>query len=370
MTAEDKRRRAACWLLPLGLVLISVLLFLIVWFIRAADRKVTEYKEAAYEEQLVPRYNRFGLRGNESPSTRLIKDTGDALIFSDRVVNKLAINEDADLQFSLRMQALRALVGEDARIAAIPVPKRIQFEPDYMEESNEIYGLLMDELASELPADIRLMNVYGDLAADETHLLFYRTQDCWTMDGAYYGYKAACSALGLTPFDIDHFNYYNVNNFSGTLKEHFVHEYQDSDLVMEMIVRDISGDPFIFRYASGFKNYEIAFDMRDDVEYKRPVIIHSIGGNDAIIGATLRYAKLFGNGSGSLMVLADSTGKYIIPYLTEHYENIISVDVERCDTEVMKELIIEYNISDFVVTQAVDRVGRRAYSKTLNGLLG
>jgi hypothetical protein len=369
MTAEDKRRRASYWLLPLGLVLISVLLFLVVWLIRAADRQVTDYKDAAFQQQTNPGYNRFGLLGTETLSEEPIQDTEFALIYADRIVHRFSVREDAAEGFALRLQALRKLAGEEARIVAIPAPKRAQFEPDCAESADEAYDSLMAELAAMLPSDILLQDIRGDLAGDSEHFLYYRTQDTWTMDGAYYGYKAVCSALGLEPRDIDYFDYYNVNRFTGDLEMTLLQQSADIDPVTVAALAGIPGDPFIFRYAKNFKNYETVMTITDG-EYKRPAISHVLGGDSGIIGAWVIKAQLYGNGRGSILVLGDSMGQSVVPYLTENFRDIFFVHIENGTADVLKELISESGVGTIVVIQAADRIGNESYSLTLNGLLG
>ena len=369
MNPQLKHKKWVYALAPVLLILLCAALMVLSGLVGVTNRQLEDYREEIFQAENNPGYNRFGLLGEQTLSTELLADTGEALVYSDRVIKKLAFKEDAAQQFADSMYALQAVVGENAGIVVLPVPKRAQYEKVCGESATALYGEFLETLAGELPGDVRLADACAALAEDDEHQLFYRTDDTWTMDGAYYGYRAVCEALGITPREMDAFDFYSVNSFTGTLAQSVLErEYLGSSVDFESIRNGIAPDRFIFRYSRDFKNYEVVNSVNYGV-YKRPVILHTLAGATGVIGDKFIYAQIDGKGEGSVMVVGDAAGKCIVPYLTEHFGKIVVVNMQHCYTEMMLELAAESGIKTFVIAQKADEIGSSAYSRALNELL-
>ncbi len=335
--------------------------------LRSARQQIIEEKEVKIRKE--NSFNKFGLNGSRTLAEKPVGDFEEGQIYEDRIVNKLILTEGVETVFSEQMEALQGLVGKYAKIAVLPVPKRAQLEPELAQESNAAYEAFLSRLSAAIPKDIMILDALPGLQGDSEHFLFYRMQDTWTMDGAYYGYQKVCEALEKTAFDIDYFDAYSYNTYAGTLGEEWKSVTEGTGSGLREIIDSIPNDPFVYRYSKNLKNYERVCYIKDDQEYKRPVIIHSVSGSGFVIGGSVRYARIFGNGEGNLFVLADSCGKMFVPYMAEHFANILFVDIERCGRAMLEKLMKQYPSSEFVVAQMADRIGNSSYTKTFNELL-
>lgn len=370
MSSGLKHKKWVYALAPVLLILMCIGLKVLTGLVDDTNQRLEDYREAVFREENDPDYNRYGLLGNTPLSTELLVDTGTALVYSDRVVKKLSIRDDAAQRFADSVLALQEFAGEDGKLVVLPVPKRAQYEPECMEEANAAYGSFLRTLAAFLPREVPLVDSREALTADDVHQLFYRTEDTWTMDGAYYGYRGVCEALGIVPREMDAFDLYSVNSFTGSLVVNMLTGLSsDGGVDLEETLLSMPADRFIYRYARDFVNYEEICSVNDG-EYKRPVIQHTVMGSVGVIGGNYYYARIGGNGEGTVMVIADFSGKNIVPYLTEHFGEIIAVDLQNCKTEMMLELAAETGAKTFVIAQRVDEMGWVMYSRALNGLAG
>ena len=349
----------------------AILLMALLTFLRLGIEK--DYEEAEYQRQVVnrdrstPKYNRYGLETKDTLSDTILYENAGIVIYEDRFVNKLTISETAATETIRRINALAYELGKDRQILWVPVPKRIQFEKDFA-ASNEIYDRFVSKVSAGLISRVKTVDLKDVLAADREHFLYYRQADDWTMDGAMLGYFEVCKALGITPYPEETFTPFQIGSFGGDLAHVWHGFFKGTELEEAVDAAYAEEDPFVFRKSFRFKDYEIHVDD-DGKEQKRPVFMYSIAGASGIIGGAADYVYLYGYGEETLMLIGDRNGKLLAPYLTEHYKEVIYVNVERCTTEQMLQLAGKHNVTVIVVSQTVDRAGNPGYSRALNGLL-
>ena len=348
-----------------------ILLMALLTFLRL--KVVKDYEEAEYRRQVVnrdqstPKYNQDGLQTKDTLSDKILYENAGIVIYEDRFVNKLSIAETAASETIRRINALAYELGKGREILWVPVPKRIQYEKDFA-DCNFVYDAFVQNVSEGLLSRVKTVNPKEILAADREHFLVYRQSDDWTMDAAMLAYQEVAKVLGITPYPEETFTFFQIGTFGGDLA-HIWHSYFDeTELEEAMDAAYAEEDPFVFRKSFRFKDYEIHFDD-DGNEQKRPVFMYSIAGASGIIGGSADYVYLYGYGEETLMIIGDRNGKLLAPYLTEHYKEVIYVNVERCTTEQMMKLAEEHGVTVIIVAQTVDRSGNPGYSRALNGLL-
>ncbi|MBE6951948.1 MAG: hypothetical protein E7452_00125 [Ruminococcaceae bacterium] len=172
------------------------------------------------------------------------------------------------------------------------------------------------------------VDVWSELNAHADEYLYFRTDHHWTQRGAYYGYVAFCKAAGLVPHEMDEYETGKVQNFVGT---------------MSMYAKD---------YADRFYNNP------DYVEYFRPLnpsamtvytspkmtngSARSVMASQEAADQMARYAKysMFISGDNPIshivsetvkngriaIVTKESYGNAVVPFLTDHFEEIYVID--------------------------------------------
>ncbi len=310
------------YLIPIILIIGVGLLFILYKGLSYA-KNITIQQELIRQQEKIKntKYNEYGLPERQEISDQLLYETDNLYIYSDRAVKKLTISSGNAGYFAKAINAFAISFGQRVKISAMPVPLRVQFEP-VSGNSNQMYRRFFKGLESNLTKRVKAVDCSELIRENGGRNNFYRTEAIWTMPGAYYGYRAYMEAMGKEPYPEDHFILYQNNVFLGSLYTE-VHKLNGIYRNIHQIANYFPEDPFIFRLAKNFKNYETVRDNEAGEEYKRPVVIHTTPGSDSIVGNNIDYAIFPGNGEGCLILIADNAGKSMAPYFTEHYENVV-----------------------------------------------
>ncbi len=323
-----------------------------------SQKKNDELKSAIRKE-----YNDYGLLGDAVLSNEVKYEVGDYVIYSDHIAKKLSILEESPQETLSRAQALSDMFP-DKPVVILPVPKRIMTE-EKTYGSRETYSRMIRQLRGlNDNKNILIADPSAELE-QATDFPFFRTKDGWTMNGAYYGYQKVMTLLGSEYCDLEHFDYYQNNVFSGGLKSE-CRQAEGYTSKMEEVVDAIPTDPFVYRISREFKDYELVYDRKAQSTLKAPVISPL---TQSVVSDGIDYAILEGNGSGIMLIIGDGESKMMAPFYTEHYEKVIYIDISECKTESFTSMIADYKVDAVVIAQAVDKLGVPAYSKVLNGLV-
>ncbi len=308
-------------------------------------------------------YNNYGLMGDAVISDTILYEIGNYVIYSDHLVEKFNISENAAQNTMLRAEALSNAAG-GVRVALIPVPKRIMYEAETF-GSRELYANFIAGLESlNTSGNVSIINTDTELYGSDG-FNFYRTQDGWTMDGAYYGYKGVMSAFGQEAYPIDYFSAYQYENFGGDIRSEAGHDAAATEEIKDLL-DNMPHDPFIYRYADDFKNYEQVYDNSLNTLIKKPVIPKAA---TSVVGSGIDYAIVEGSGSGNIIIVGDSRAKMMIPYFCANYEKVIYVSIQECESETLVQILATYPSNGVVMVQTVERMGMASYSKAVNGFV-
>lgn len=194
-----------------------------------------------------------------------------------------------------------------------------------------------------------LFNEYGDIGA-----LYYKTDHHLTMEGSYLSYTEIAERLGLSPLP--------ESEFTKTSYEFYGTSYGQSGLfntpcdTLETWVGPYDEKLTVTISDGGEeKVYKGSLDMdclEQDVVDKYAAYLYSNHGitkvvNDSVI-------------DGTLLVLKDSFGNAIVPFLAAHYHTIIMIDVRSLyyspSLPSPSELCEQFGIEDFLVITGLDTV--------------
>ena len=207
---------------------------------------------------------------------------------------------------------------------------------------------------------VNFVDTYTPMYEHRDEYLFFRTDHHWTQRGAYYAYAAFAESLGMTPTPLSFFDFQ-------------VHqeEYHGS---MDLYTNDARVQTF-----------------KDSVEAFYPTKANEMTLTDKN-GATWHYTSCINNNSGylcfiggdhpytvinvpenpqdkNILVLKDSFGNAFVPYLCEHYGNIIVVDVRWTNMNVYEQLK-DYGLTDIVFINNIQAANSYAWSKMYMAAVG
>lgn len=318
-------------------------------------------------------YNNYGLKNDQSLSKIKILETQDQVIYTDRIFNINRISEDHISYAEDIMKALQKKSGKDTYI--MPIPERAVFESGY-ENEKEKYSDFIEKLEASFSDPSVVLNPLSELEKHQDEYIYFRTEDGWTMRGAFYGAQVILGELGYEEENLDAYRKYVFGNVDGKLISSAAVEYTTDEIYEK--IKNIEKDPFyIYINGSNPNREELTFKNKQNQiqTVKRNMIQFNNSGTNAVIATSYMHSVVEGRGKGkrkgNLLLIADTRGKMMISYLSEIFEKVYVSNIYG-DADLIQnldEILEKYNIEYVIWAQDVAETGNRSYMKALNPLL-
>ena len=140
-------------------------------------------QQSVYVPEKRDLYNNHGLKNDRSLSKPNL-ETQDQVIYTDRIFNINQISEDHISYAADIMKALQKKSGKDTYI--MPIPERAVFESGY-ENEKEKYSDFTEKLEASFSEPSVVLNPLSELEKHRYEYIYFRTENNWTMRGAFYG---------------------------------------------------------------------------------------------------------------------------------------------------------------------------------------
>ena len=172
------------------------------------------------------------------------------------------------------------------------------------------------------------VDVWSELNAHADEYLYFRTDHHWTQRGAYYGYVAFCKAAGLTPHEMSEYETGKIQNFVGTMsmyaKDYSQRFYDNPDYVeyfrpLNPAQMTVYSSPAMTngKARSVMASHEAAEQMARYAKYS--MFISGDNPISHIVSDTVKNGR-------SAIVTKESYGNAVVPFLTDHFEQIYVID--------------------------------------------
>ena len=329
--------------------------------------------QSVYVPEARDLYNNYGLKNDQSLSKIKILETQDQVIYTDRIFNINRISEDHISYAADIMKALQKKSGKDTYI--MPIPERAVFESGYENEKKK-YSDFIEKLEASFSDPSVVLNPLSELEKHQDEYIYFRTEDSWTMRGAFYGAQVILGELGYEEENLDAYRKYVFGNVDGKLISSTAVEYTTDEIYEK--IKNIEKDPFyIYINGSNPNREELTFKNKQNQiqTVKRNMIQFNNSGTNAVIATSYMHSVVEGRGKGkkkgNLLLIADTRGKMMISYLSEIFEKVYVSNIYG-DADLIQnldEILEKYNIEYVIWTQDVAETGNRSYMKALNPLL-
>lgn len=245
---------------------------------------------------------------------------------------------------------LAAALGDGVRTISLLTPNGGEFySPESLHtglhNQKDMIALCYDSMG----ANIVTVDAYSHLRAHTDEYIYFRTDHHWTQLGAYYAYTAFCEAAGFKAVPLKEFETGRYDNFVGSMYT-FTKGYPQSDV--------LKANPDYLDYYLPI--YETHAKYYADATLQNGVSI-SVVYTKLSKDVTNKYLCFIGGDTpvcviesaaegGTCLVLKESYGNALVPFLTSHYSKIIVVDPREFNRDGKPSL----DLSTFAAEQGVD----------------
>lgn len=217
------------------------------------------------------------------------------------------------------------LAGQ-TRVYSLPIPTAYgitlpddirQQLPAYIDQSKSIQSIF-----SNMSSNVVQANCYDNLMRHRDEYLYFRTDHHWNGLGAYYAYEAFCQAKGIAPYTLDQREKVTFDGFLGTL-------YRGNGKDPLLLPADT-----VCAYKPHSTSATMVYYDQDGTATKWPII-----SDVSQWAASSKYSTFAGGDhpltvfqnpevtDGSVcIVVKDSFGNALLPYLVDHYSTIHEID--------------------------------------------
>ena len=365
-----KNKTAELFLVLLILTVMSVGVFILQ---NGMEKLQNVKQQSVYVPETRDLYNNYGLKNDQSLSKTKILETQDQVIYTDRIFNINQISEDHISYAADILKALQKKSGKDTYI--MPIPERAVFESGY-ENEKEKYSDFIEKLEASFSDPSLVLNPLSELEKHQDEYIYFRTENSWTMRGAFYGAQVIFGELGYEEDNLDAYRKYVFGNADGKLISSVAAGYTTDEIYEK--IKNIEKDPFyIYINGSNPNREELTFKNKQNQiqTVKRNMIQFNNSGTNAVIATSYMHSVVEGRGKGkrkgNLLLIADTRGKMMISYLSEIFEKVYVSNIYG-DADLIQnldEILEKYNIEYVIWAQDVAETGNRSYMKALNPLL-
>ena len=205
----------------------------------------------------------------------------------------------------------------------------------------------IDYIYKAIGNDAKCINIMDTLRQHKKEYLYFRTDHHWTALGAYYAYVELCKAMGKEPHNITDFEKVTFAGFVGSFYTHTKDQnlLNNPDTVEAFAPKGTNDMKFTDKDGK-----ETAWKIIKDVDNWAAGTKYNtfIGGDNP--WSVIDNPKV--TDGSSCLVIKESFGNAMIPFLVDHYQHIYIVDY-RYYTGSIKDLYSTYKFKDVIILSAI-----------------
>lgn len=297
------------------------------------------------------------------------QNVGYWIVVDGRAVQLFKFNKENIDYYAAVLNQYRARVDGAVRIYSMIAPTNSEFvQLKRYREITDSQNEALVYLNSRLKPGIRSVNVYDVLNKHKSEYLYFRTDHHWTALGAYYGYCAFMKARGEQPVPLDRYRKVDLEGFLGSSYSKTLDHNLEKNPDTLTVYLPFTEHQFTQYYAREARESAVI-----DLQYaasktdKYLVFISSGGGTWGVIRTAVKNGK-------RILVVKDSFGNALVPFLLPHYEEIYVVDSRFYSTAAAGKDILQFirdnRIEELLFMQYMEDVNWRKFMEGVEALMG
>lgn len=291
------------------------------------------------------------------------KELGGVYITDDRLIAKTTDEEVNASNIDASLAAINTFASNtETPVAMLLAPTAAAVYANTLPDNAPNYdqNALLQHATDTLREHVTMINTFNALSSMRDEYIYYRTDHHWTSYGAYCAYQAAIKKLGFSPIAYDKYSVEHVSNsFRGTL-------------YAKCLYSDIEPDFLdLYTYESGAKVTGVTVsdgiqETKHDGLYYREYL-DTMSQYNVYLGQNTAMVKIQTDvrNDKKLLLFKDSYANSLIPFLTQHYSEIVVLDLryirgsyrDFAVPEDFSQVLLLYNAITFATDQNVRLLG-------------
>lgn len=223
----------------------------------------------------------------------------------------------------------------------------------------------MDSIFGMLGDDVNKVDIYNNLMTHRNEYIYFRTDHHWTALGAYYAYEELCKAKQIPANSIES---YETQDFEGFLGS-FYKDTNEAEVLK-------NNEDTITAYLPISKNTSMHVTATDGTEFDWKVIY-----DVSSYSAGLKYSTFVAGDNpytvikndditdgSSCIVVKESFGNALTPFLVDHYQTIYLVDYRYWKGN-LSELADKTGATDVILLNNLSMIRNKYLVGQLQGIL-
>lgn len=212
-------------------------------------------------------------------------------------------------------------------------------------------------------ANLKGVDAVSTIGMHLDEYVYFRTDHHWTARGAYYAYSAFCQAAGLEPVPLNALESGKIEHFVGSM-----YRYTNADV--------LKNNPDYLEYF--LPRREAEGEYFDDATMKNgrhlTIVATKIGADNkylAFIQGDTPLSKIVTDQKNGkkILVIKDSYGNALVPFLVDNYEEIYVLDPRNIETD-LSSFVKTHGIQDVLLVNYSLIGGNTSYLKALDKMIG
>ena len=294
--------------------------------------------------------------GEEEP----ISQTGGILVLSNRAVEVFYSNQSI-IDSYVSLLDLVVSRSPNSRVFSLIAPTASEFyaPSDYRQGSSNQKDVIA-KIYAAMGADVHTVDAYSKIAPHTEDYLYFRTDHHWTGLGAYYAYTALAEEAGFTPLGLSAMTHGQVaGDFLGTL---YAWANQPANLsknpdFVEYWMPPVTAEGYAFTDTSMSAGYAISL-IKTEVGSSNKYLAFTEGDH-----GLARFETSVKNGR-SIMVIKESYGNAMVPYLAAHYEYVYVFDPRKATMD-FADFVSGNEIDDILIVNYSLAIGNQGWKDAL-----
>lgn len=243
------------------------------------------------------------------------------MIYQKRAIPIYYGNFDRGVEYATYVNNYKSDLSKDVNVYSMVCPTSMSF---YWPKNSDVsHGSEEDNIANinEYLKDVTPINLIPVLSKHTAEHIYSRTDHHWQPLGAYYSAQEFCKIANVPFADLSTYTKHTIENYVGTL-----YGYSGSIIIKE--------NPEDFVYYEPSNEYSTDYyDIDNNFQNSGKLLVEAtgssayltfMGGDEKIVHVTTDTK----NGR-NLVIIKDSYGNALVPFLTGSFENIYIIDMRH-----------------------------------------